>query len=104
MAWNHARSTELWIGYRERPNETLVEGPGLQDSTTARYATLPGGHPLGYHDAVLNLFRDFYDAVRRSGDAVPVPRPTFETGYEEMKILDAVVRSHKERRWAKVAW
>jgi len=104
MAWNHKRSTELWIGHREKPNETLIEGPALQDSSTATYATLPGGHPLGYHDAVLNLFRDFYNVVKKSGETSPVSRPTFETGYEEMKILDAIVQSDKKRRWVKVAW
>ena len=104
MAWNHRHSTELWIGYREKPNETLVEGPALQDASTASYATLPAGHPLGYHDAVLNLFRDFYNVVGRSGKTSPVSRPTFETGYEEMKILDSIVRSNKKRRWVKVTW
>ena len=60
----------------------------------ARFLTLPAGHPLGYHDAVLNLFKDFYRAVSEGeGAANRMNRPTFETGYEEMKILDTIIKS-----------
>ena len=101
LAWNHKDATRLWIGYREKPNETLIENPVLQDPSTARFASLPAGHPLGYHDAVLNLFKDFYQAVRE-GKADDESRPTFRTGYEEMKILAAILESNKKRSWAKV--
>ena len=79
-AWNHKRSNEMWIGWRDRPNETLIESPVLQDPVTAAYASLPTGHPLGYHDAVLNLFRDFYDVGqvggKGKGRAVSRARPS----------------------------
>ena len=103
-AWNHKRSNEMWIGWRDRPNETLIESPVLQDPVTAAYASLPTGHPLGYHDAVLNLFRDFYDVVK-SGKEKPggLPRPTFRTGADEMRILKAVVESTRKRGWVKVS-
>lgn len=101
MAWNHKNATELWIGHRKKPNETLIENPVLQDESTAKYATLPAGHPLGYHDAVLSLFQDYYDALNGK-EASPVARPTFETGYEEMKVVDAIVESNKKRGWVTV--
>jgi predicted dehydrogenase len=104
-AWNHKRSNELWVGHRDAANETLIESPVLQDPATAPYASLPTGHPLGYHDAMLNLLKDFYDVVRANGKE-PVralPRPTFRTGYEEMRILEAVVESSRRRAWVKVA-
>lgn len=100
-AWNHKEATVLWIGYREKANEILIENPTLQDPTTAPYASLPAGHPLGYHDAVLNLFKDYYDAVEKGGKGREL-RPTFETGFEEMKILEAVLESHKKRSWVEV--
>ena len=103
-AWNHKRSNELWIGYREKPNEILIENPVLQDKSTAKYASLPAGHPLGYHDAVLNLFQDFYDVIKSNKETSPVSRPTFETGYDEMKILAAMVDSQSSRQWAQVKW
>ena len=99
-AWNHKESNKLWIGYREKPNETLIENPTIQSPITAKYATLPAGHPLGYRDAVLNLFRDYYSAVE--GAEPDIERPTFLTGYEEMKILKAILESYNAKRWVRV--
>ena len=104
MAWNHKYSDKLWIGYRDKPNETLTESPILQDSSTARFATLPTGHPVGYYDAVLNLFRDFYDTLETGKEENRLGRPTFKTGYDEMVILDAVMKSVYERNWVEVDW
>jgi predicted dehydrogenase len=103
-AWNHKRSNELWIGYRQKPNEILIENPVLQDKTTSQYATLPAGHPLGYYDAVLNLFQDFYNVIKSNEETSPISRPTFKTGCDEMKILEAMVRSNRTRQWAEVIW
>jgi len=100
-AWNHKEATKLWIGYREKANEILIENPILQDPSTAAYANLPAGHPLGYHDAVLNLFRDYYQVVEQGGKGREL-RPTFQTGFEEMKILEAILTSHKKRSWIEV--
>ena len=100
-AWNHKEATKLWIGQREKENEILIENPTLQDPSTARYATLPAGHPLGYNDAVRNLFTDFYEAVENGGMGNDL-RPTFETGVEEMKILEAIMSSCRKRSWVKV--
>jgi predicted dehydrogenase len=102
-AWNHKRSTELWIGNRTAANETLVESPSLVAGPVARYATLPGGHPMGYHDAVLNLFRDFYDVIKAGGkETAPFRRPDFRTGCDEMELLEAIVRSKNSRAWVRV--
>jgi predicted dehydrogenase len=104
LAWNHTEPNKLWIGHRDAPNEILIENPSLLNPAAAPYVTLPAGHPLGYHDAVLNLFRDFYDDVRLGKERSdrPVPRPTFETGVEEMRILRAVVESVKKGAWVQV--
>ena len=100
-AWNHKEATVMWIGHREKANEILIENPTLQDPSTAAYASLPAGHPLGYHDAVMNLFKDYYEAVDKGGKGREL-RPTFQTGFEEMKILEAILASHKKRSWVEV--
>jgi predicted dehydrogenase len=102
LAWNHKDATVLWIGHREKPNEILIENATLQDPATARYATLPAGHPQGYHDAMTNMFRDYYDELAGKTVARAAPRATFATGRVEMKILAAVLASHKEKRWVEV--
>jgi len=101
-AWNHTEATVLWIGYRDKPNEILIENATLQDPATARYATLPAGHPQGYHDAMMNMFRDYYDELAGKTVARAAPRATFATGRVEMKILAAVLASHKGKRWVEV--
>ncbi len=102
MAWNHNRADKMWIGHRDRPNEILTESPILQDPSTAIYASLPAGHPVGYYSAVLNLFRDFYGVVRTGNETNPLGRPTFQTGFDEMVILDAVLKSVDKKTWVKV--
>jgi predicted dehydrogenase len=102
-AWNHSRSNELWIGHRHEPNQVLIENPLLMDSSVHPYSRLPAGHPLGYFDAVLNLFRDFYGAVsRKEIDSKTVDRPTFATAYHELAIVDSLVASQAERKWTRV--
>ena len=46
-------------------------------------------------------FKDYYEAVEKGGQG-PEMRPTFKTGFEEMKILEAVLASHKKRSWVTV--
>jgi predicted dehydrogenase len=104
LAWNHKRSNELWIGYREKPNEILIENPILQDPSTSKFATLPAGHPMGYLDAILNLFEDFYGVIKTKKETTPVSRPVFQTGYNEMIILEAALKSAKSRQWVEVKW
>lgn len=103
FAWDHRRSSELWIGYREKPNEILIESPQLQDISNAKYAPLPAGHPLGYHDAILNLFRDYYDAVSDGAARQDDLFPSFRSGVEEMKVLNAIIKSVKTGNWENVA-
>ncbi len=59
---------------------------------------------MGYHDAVYNLFRDFYEAVsaKREGKPYRATFPDFRTGHEMMRIVDAAVESDRLGRWVKV--
>ncbi len=103
-AWSHVHPNALWIGHREKANEVFYESSLLQEEGTRRYATLPTGHPMGYHDAVFNLFRDFYEAVaaKREGKPHRATCPDFRTGHEMMRIVDAAVESDRLGRWVKV--
>jgi len=98
-AWNHREATVLWIGHREKPNEILIENAALQDPASARYATLPAGHPQGYYEAMMHMFKDYYEALEGRGSPW---RATFAAGRWEMKILQAILASHRERRWVEV--
>jgi len=103
-AWSHVHPNALWIGHREKANEVFYESSQQQCEDTRKYATLPTGHPMGYHDAVFNLFRDYYAAVaaKRAGQPRAADFPDFRTGHEMMCVIDAAVRSDKSGAWVKV--
>ena len=103
-AWSHVHPNALWIGHREKGNETFYESSVLQAPETRKYATLPTGHPMGYHDAVYNLFRDYYEALaaKRAGKPFDATFPGFRTGHEMMCVIDAAVESNKSGGWVKV--
>jgi predicted dehydrogenase len=103
-AWSHVHPNALWIGHREKANEIFYESSALQTEETRKYATLPTGHPLGYHDAVFNLFRDYYEAAaaKREGKPYKGTFPDFRTGHEMMCIIDAAVESDRSGKWIKV--
>jgi predicted dehydrogenase len=59
---------------------------------------------MGYLDAILNLFEDFYDVVKTKKETTPISRPVFQTGFNEMIILEAALKSAKSRQWVEVKW
>ena len=103
-AWSHVHPNALWIGHREKANEIFYESSQLQADMTRKYATLPTGHPMGYHDAVFNLFRDYYEAVaaKKAGKPCQGTFPDFTTGHEMMCVIDAAVKSNRAGGWVKV--
>jgi len=105
-AWSHVHPNALWIGHREKANEVFYESSLLQAEGTRHYASLPTGHPMGYHDAVYNLFRDYYGALaaKREGKPYRPTFPDFRTGHEMMCVIDAAVKSNKSGRWVKVGY
>ena len=58
LAWDQERPNEMWIGYRDRPNEVLIKDPALLHADAKEYAHYPGGHPEAYPDGPKNLFRN----------------------------------------------
>ncbi len=104
LAWTHERPAELWLGHRHAPNQVLIESPLLQDESTRRFARLPSGHPMGYMDAVYNLFAEFYRAVAevRAGRPAAGGVPDFAAGHLEMRVLEAALASRDAGAWTRV--
>ena len=92
-AWSHVHPNALWIGHREKANEVFYESSQQQCEDTRKYATLPTGHPMGYHDAVLNLFRDYYEAA--GGQA---GRPALRGGLPRLPDRPRDDVRHRRRR------
>jgi len=102
LAWNSERPEELWIGHRERPNETLLKDPSLTGDLARSASSYPGGHPEGFPDTFKQLFRSFYAYVEAGDFRAPPPFPTFEDGHREILLCAAILRSHRESRWVSV--
>lgn len=100
VAWNQERPDELWIGYRNSPNQVIVKDPALLHARAAGFADLPGGHSEGYDDTFKQMFRRFYARVGDAG--APVEYPTFEDGSRGMRLLEKVLESSRSRGWVEV--
>jgi len=103
MVWKQEEPNQLWLGYRDKANEIVVKDPSLLTEESRPFAHYPGGHPEGYPDAFKNLFLNFYAAQREGKSANDAQNfPTFEDGFQENRIIEAVLKSHQEKRWVKV--
>jgi predicted dehydrogenase len=99
VAWGQERPDELWVGHRDSGNAVFVKDPSLLTPAAQSYADLPGGHSEGYDDTFKQVFRRFYASI--ASHAIP-EYPQFTDGLRQLKILDAVLESHRTRRWVDV--
>jgi len=102
IAWDQERPNEMWVGYREKPNEILVKDPSLLHEAAREYAHYPGGHPEAYPDGPKNLFRNVYRTVEAGQMPAEPDWSTFEDGHKEMAICDAILESNKSQQWTDV--
>jgi predicted dehydrogenase len=104
LAWDGERPNELQVGRRDGPNEVLLRDPSLLSPQARRFADYPGGHNEGFPDTFKMLYRDFYGhvAALAEGRAGSPTHPTFADGHREIALCEAILRSHRERRWVDV--
>jgi predicted dehydrogenase len=91
-AWTSEQPDELWLGHRERPNETLPRDPSLMNEAGAAASFLPGGHIEGFADTFRALYASVYRAVLEGKPAAD-RYPTFADGHDEVVVCEAVERS-----------
>ncbi len=108
IAWEQERPDELWSGHRDAGNQIFIKDPSLLKPAARSYADLPGGHSEGYDDTFKQLFRRFYPSIGEtatgtSAAGTPVASapeyPQFVDGLRQLRILDAVLKSHQTRSW-----
>ena len=102
LAWNSERPNELWVGHRDRANELLLRDPSLLAPKVRRFTNYPGGHNEGFPDTFKQLFRVVYEYIETSDWKAPRPFPTFADGHREVLICEAILQSHRERRWVEI--
>jgi predicted dehydrogenase len=104
VAWDQEKPEEMWIGYREKANETLVKDPSILHAAAREYAHYPGGHPEGYPDGPKNFFRNVYRAVEGGKMPAEPDWSTFVDGHKEVAICEAVLASNKAQKWVEVSY
>ncbi|MBV9124173.1 MAG: gfo/Idh/MocA family oxidoreductase, partial [Planctomycetes bacterium] len=102
LAWNSEAPNEMWIGRRQKGNESLIRDPSLLSETARHFTTFPGGHNEGFPDAFKGCFRAFYEAIDKGDFAAPPLYPTFADGHREILLCEAILKSHREERWVPV--
>lgn len=95
LQWHQERQNELWRGHAAGPAELIFKDPALLAGDAARFARLPAGHQEAWGDAFFNVIADAYEWIR--GGATPAARPaptaTFEDGYRNHCIIQAILDS-----------
>ncbi len=102
LAWCSEAPNELWIGHRGQANQYLVRDPALLSPRASAFSSYPGGHNEGFPDTFKQLFRDFYGYLERGDFSASAAFPTFADGHREIEICEAILKSHRERRWVNV--
>lgn len=102
LAWCSEQPNELWIGHRAKPNELLIRDPALVSPNTGRFINYPGGHNEGFPDTFKQCFRAFYEYIDAGDFDAPATFPTFADGHREILLCEAILQSHRDRRWVEV--
>jgi predicted dehydrogenase len=98
LAFNQERPDTVRLGRRTASVE-LQRDAGDLSPAAERYATLPAGHPQGYHDCFDAFVRDAYEAIR---GATPDGLPGVDDGVRAVAITDAVLESARTQQWVEV--
>jgi predicted dehydrogenase len=98
--WDHERPNELMIGRRNEPNQLMLKDAVLMDNAVKDYVHYPAGHNEGYPSAVKNFCRNVYRYI--AGESKEIDFATFEDGHIADCIVEAVIESHKTRKWVTV--
>ncbi len=104
MYWNQEDADRMWFGYRDKPNGLVIRNPNFMPEEAKKYTSLSTGHPEGWNDAMTNNVRAFYNFIVE-GKVLGKDKcdfATFEDGHYNMKVIEAVLKSSKERRWVSV--
>lgn len=101
-SWNSEEPNTIVFGNRDVFNEIAIRnGPGFGPDV-AGFTDYPAGHIEGFPDTFKMLFRAVYGRIANGGDNQPQPLfATAESGHEEVKVCEAVLKSHKTRKWAR---
>jgi len=99
LSWCSEQPNNLWIGRRDKANESLIRDPALVSDVVRGFVNYPGGHNEGFPDTFKQLYRAFYDYIAAGDFSAEPTFPTFEDGHREILLCEAILRSHRKGSW-----
>ncbi len=102
VSWDSEHPNDLWIGHRNRPNETLIKDPSLLSDEARAVSSYPGGHAEGFPDTFKQLQKKVYAYILKNDYSVQPDFPTFTDGYVSLLIEEAILQSSQIGTWVKV--
>ena len=102
FAWNSEAPNEIWIGNRNKSNESLMRDPSLVYPEAVSIISFPGGHNEGFPDTSKQLFKEVYAAIALHRQPEHPSYPTFADGYRELLICERILESNRKQAWVKV--
>lgn len=98
ISWNSEQPNQLWVGHRDKPNETLIRDPALMHQRAGDFSSYPAGHNEGFSDTFKQLFVDFYSSIESDNPGYP----TFADGHQEILLCEAILQSAQQESWISV--
>jgi predicted dehydrogenase len=98
LAWDLERMNELELYIENGPLSgfrTISVTDGKHPYIAAWW---PPGHIIGYEHSFTHTIHDFLEGISHRQS----PRPSFEDGLQNQRVLDAITRSSETRRWADI--
>ncbi|UCG11447.1 MAG: Gfo/Idh/MocA family oxidoreductase [Deltaproteobacteria bacterium] len=102
IAWDSERPNELWIGYRDTPNQVFIKDPSLLPEAASQFADYPGGHNEGFPDTFKQLYKAVYRYIQAGDFDATTDFPTFADGHEEMVLAEAIESSARTGSWVDI--
>ena len=102
LAWDSEHPNDLWLGYRDKPNEQLIRDPALLAPDIRSFASYPGGHNEGFPDTFKQLYRAIYEYLAEQDFSRPKLFAGFEDGHLELVLCEAILQSHRAQAWVPV--
>jgi predicted dehydrogenase len=98
IVWDLEHLNDLQLYVEEGPNSgfrTISVTDGKHPYVGAWW---PPGHIIGYEHSFTHTVYDFLCGIA----AHKQPAPSFEDGYKNQRVLDAIERSARDRKWVKI--
>jgi predicted dehydrogenase len=99
--WCSEDPDRLHFGRRDKANATAFRACA-EFGDAAGYTDYPGGHVEGFPDTFKMLYRAVYSDIANETRAKPSLYATAEDGHVEALLCEAVLKSHRARRWVKI--